>query len=42
MTDTTAVKTSSPASIAIAWLVVVIPATWGIYNTALGAAKLFQ
>jgi hypothetical protein len=41
MTETSA-KQSSPLTIAIAWLVVVIPATWGIYNTALGAAKLFQ
>jgi hypothetical protein len=36
------VKSSSALTIAISWLVVIIPASWGIYNTALGAAKLFQ
>lgn len=36
------VKSSSPLTIAISWAVVVIPAAWGVYNTALGAAKLFQ
>jgi hypothetical protein len=40
MPDTT-VKTSSPALIALAWLVVLIPATWGVYFTVLAAAKLF-
>jgi hypothetical protein len=25
-----------------AWLVVCVPAGWGIYNTALNAAKLFS
>ena len=33
--------TSSSLSIALAWLVVVIPAAWGIYNTVLRAAHLF-
>jgi hypothetical protein len=32
---------TSPALIAAAWLVVSIPLTWGIYNTAMNAAKLF-
>jgi hypothetical protein len=41
MPDTSA-KPSSPLAIALAWLVVVLPASWGVYNTALGAAKLFQ
>jgi hypothetical protein len=27
--------------IAAAWVVVSIPLAWGVYNTALGAAKLF-
>jgi hypothetical protein len=34
--------TSSPLTIALAWLVVVLPAAWGVYNTVLRAAKLFQ
>ncbi len=33
--------TTSPAMIALAWLVVLVPATWGVYNTALRAAHLF-
>ena len=33
--------TSSPASTALAWLVVALPAAWGVYNTILRAAKLF-
>jgi hypothetical protein len=41
MPDTTA-KPSSPLTIALAWLVVLIPAGWGIYNTALRAANLFK
>lgn len=43
MTDTSTsnVKRSSPALILFAWLVVSIPAAWGVYNTALNAAKLF-
>jgi len=40
MSDTA--KPSSAFAIALAWLVVIIPAAWGIYNTALKAAKLFQ
>jgi hypothetical protein len=35
-------KKSSPLSIALAWLVVLIPAGWGVYNTALKAANLFR
>jgi hypothetical protein len=34
-------KKSSPALVAVAWAVVSIPLAWGIYNTALNAAKLF-
>ncbi len=41
MPDTTA-KPSSPIAIALAWLVVIVPAGWGIYNTALRAANLFK
>jgi hypothetical protein len=32
---------TSPGLIAAAWIVVSIPLAWGVYNTALGAAKLF-
>jgi hypothetical protein len=35
-------KKSSPLLIALAWIVVCIPAAWGVYNTALNAIKLFQ
>lgn len=34
-------KKSSPALVLLAWLVVSVPAAWGIYNTALNAVKLF-
>ncbi|HZD77573.1 MAG TPA: hypothetical protein VE218_11245 [Acidobacteriaceae bacterium] len=34
-------KKTSAGLIAAAWIVVSIPLTWGIYNTALGAARLF-
>jgi hypothetical protein len=37
-----AAKPSSALSIALAWLVVVVPAAWGVYNTALKAANLFK
>jgi hypothetical protein len=33
---------SSAASIALAWLVVLIPAAWGVYLTAMRAASLFK
>jgi hypothetical protein len=42
MPEPNSAKSNSPAIIALSWAVVVIPAAWGIYNTALGAAKLFQ
>lgn len=32
---------SSSALVAAAWIFVAIPLSWGIYNTALNAAKLF-
>jgi hypothetical protein len=35
-------KTSSVASIVVAWVVVGVPLGWGVYNTLLGAMKLFQ
>ncbi len=35
-------KKSSPLLILMAWLIVSIPTAWGVYNTALNAAKLFQ
>jgi hypothetical protein len=37
-----AIKPSSALSIALAWLVVIVPAAWGVYNTALKAANLFK
>ena len=38
----TAVQSRTPAGlIAAAWIVVSLPLAWGIYNTALSAAKLF-
>jgi hypothetical protein len=33
---------TSPALILAAWVVVSIPAAWGVYNTLLNALKLFQ
>ncbi len=35
------IKKSSPMLITLAWAVVSVPLVWGIYNTALNAAKLF-
>jgi hypothetical protein len=32
---------TSPLLVAAAWLIVGIPAAWGVYNTALNAKKLF-
>jgi len=37
----TEVKKSSPALILVAWLVVSVPAAWGVYNTGKNALKLF-
>jgi hypothetical protein len=37
----TETKTTSSALVAAAWIVVCIPLSWGIYNTALNAVKLF-
>lgn len=34
-------KKTSSASIALAWILVCAPLAWGVYNTALGAARLF-
>jgi hypothetical protein len=42
MSDTNAIKPSSSLAVALAWLVVLVPAAWGIYNTALRAAILFK
>jgi hypothetical protein len=36
------VKGSSPAVIALAWIIVVVPLSWGVYKSALNAIKLFQ
>jgi hypothetical protein len=35
------VKRTSPFLIVAAWLLVGVPAAWGVYNTALNARKLF-
>lgn len=35
-------RPSSPLTIALAWLVVLVPAGWGVYLTALRAANLFK
>lgn len=35
-------KSSSPALVALAWLLVGIPLGWGIYRSGLNAVKLFQ
>jgi hypothetical protein len=46
MSDSTATsatpRPSSPLSIALSWLVVIVPAAWGVYLTALRAANLFK
>ncbi|MDR3615050.1 MAG: hypothetical protein P4L53_15930 [Candidatus Obscuribacterales bacterium] len=34
-------KKTSTLAVAVAWLIVGIPAGWGVYNTALNARKLF-
>jgi hypothetical protein len=34
-------RTTSPLLVVAAWLIVGIPAGWGVYNTALNAKKLF-
>ena len=35
-------KKSSPALILLAWVLVGVPLTWGVYNTLLNSMKLFQ
>jgi len=35
-------KKSSPAMVAIAWIIVGVPLGWGVYKSALNAVKLFQ
>jgi hypothetical protein len=35
-------KASSGASILLAWVLVGVPLTWGVYNTLLNSMKLFQ
>ena len=38
----TPTESRTPASlVAAAWIVVTLPLAWGLYNTALGAARLF-
>ena len=41
MTETTRIKKTPATLILFAWLVVGIPAGWGVYNTVLNAKKLF-
>jgi hypothetical protein len=41
-TPTDARKPSSPLTIALTWLIVLVPAGWGLYLTALRAANLFK
>jgi hypothetical protein len=41
MADTT-VKKSSPALVAVAWLIVVVPAAWGLTYTVQNALKIFS
>jgi hypothetical protein len=36
------VKSSSPLTVALAWLVVLVPAAWGVYLTGMRAANLFK
>ncbi|MBB5062394.1 hypothetical protein [Granulicella mallensis] len=38
---TTDIKKTPAAAILVAWLIVGIPAGWGVYNTALNAKKIF-
>jgi hypothetical protein len=40
MSDET--KKSSGATILLAWVLVGVPLTWGVYNTLLNSMKLFQ
>jgi hypothetical protein len=42
MSNGTPAKPSTALAIALAWLVVLIPAAWGVYNTAHKAAALFK
>ena len=35
-------KKSSPALIAVAWIIVGVPLGWGVYKSAMNAVKLFQ
>lgn len=35
-------RASSPALIALAWILVGVPLGWGVYKSALNAEKLFQ
>ena len=42
MADTHEVRRSSPALIAAAWIVVLLPAAWGLNYTVGNALKIFQ
>jgi hypothetical protein len=35
-------RNSSPALVAVAWLIVGVPLGWGVYKSAMNAVKLFQ
>ena len=37
-----AITAGSQLAIALAWMVVTLPAAWGVYNTVLRAIRLFH
>jgi hypothetical protein len=41
MAQSDPVKTSSPALIALAWIIVIVPTAWGLNYTVQNAMKLF-
>ena len=43
MADTSGTEKQTPAAlVALAWLLVGLPLSWGVYRSALNAMKLFQ
>jgi hypothetical protein len=41
MAESNTVKKSSPALVALAWLIVIVPTAWGLNYTVQNAMKLF-
>lgn len=41
MVDDAAIRKSSPALVAVAWLIVVVPTGWGLTHTVQNALKIF-